>query len=156
MQQIEELEVEFAFKSPWLIEGLAPLPVQAQKEKQQAGGPGKGGAKKSDGGVRFHPSRNSYIDENPGTQFHHIKSQTPVLVSYCRQSTPPSPFPLTVYVFPMLLVWRWNSWTTFLVEDSGHKLESSQTRIIVWSSTLPSFFRSIYEKTRVSFLADFL
>ena len=24
---------------------------QAQKEKQQAGGPGKGGAKKSDGGV---------------------------------------------------------------------------------------------------------
>ncbi len=39
-----------------MIEGLAPLPVQAQKEKQQAGGPGKGGAKKSDGGVRFtHP-----------------------------------------------------------------------------------------------------
>jgi hypothetical protein len=61
-----------------MIEGLAPLPVQAQKEKQQAGGPGKGGAKKSDGGVRFHPSRKNYTEENPGTKFTISNHKTPV------------------------------------------------------------------------------
>ncbi len=33
-------------------------------------------------------------------------------------------------------VLRWNSWTAFLVKVSGHKLESSHTRIFVWFSTL--------------------
>jgi hypothetical protein len=37
---------------------------------------------------------------------------------------------------------RWNSLTSFLVEVSGHKLESSQTRVFVWISTLTVFFRS--------------
>jgi hypothetical protein len=31
---------------------------------------------------------------------------------------------------------RWNSWTALLVEVSGHKLESSQTYVFVWFSTL--------------------
>ncbi len=31
---------------------------------------------------------------------------------------------------------RWNSWTAFFVEASGHKLESSQTRVLGWFSTL--------------------
>ncbi len=34
----------------------------------------------------------------------------------------------------------WNSWTAFLVEVSRHELESSQTRVFIWFSTL--IFRS--------------
>ncbi len=34
------------------------------------------------------------------------------------------------------LILRWNSWTASLVEVSGHKLESSQTRVFVWFSNL--------------------
>jgi hypothetical protein len=34
---------------------------------------------------------------------------------------------------------RWNSGTAILVEVAGHKLESSQTRVL--SGFLPSFFR---------------
>ncbi len=30
---------------------------------------------------------------------------------------------------------RWNSWTAFFIEVSGHKLESSQTRVFVWFFT---------------------
>ncbi len=39
---------------------------------------------------------------------------------------------------------RWNSWTAFLVEVSGHVLESSQTRVL--SRFPPSFFRCIQIK----------
>jgi hypothetical protein len=33
-------------------------------------------------------------------------------------------------------VQRWNSWTAFWAEVSGHKLESSQNQVLVWISTL--------------------
>ncbi len=45
-----------------------------------------------------------------------------------------------VSICPTLLGQRWNSWTAFLVKVSGHKLESSQTRVFVWF--LPSLFLS--------------
>ncbi len=38
------------------------------------------------------------------------------------------------FVSPLHL--RWNSWTAFIVEVSGHKLDYSHTRVFVWYSTL--------------------
>ncbi len=40
-----------------------------------------------------------------------------------------------IIFFPSLANLRWNSWTAFSVEFSGHKLESPHTWIFVWFST---------------------
>jgi hypothetical protein len=52
---------------------------------------------------------------------------------------------------------RWNSWTVFLVEVSGHKLETSQTRVFVWFSTLLSPFYKMLTMKRFEFscIVDF-
>ncbi len=41
---------------------------------------------------------------------------------------------LYLYLFHVTPL-RWNSWTAFLVEVSGHKLETSQTQVFVWFSS---------------------
>ncbi len=42
---------------------------------------------------------------------------------------------------------RWNSWSAFLVDVSGHKLESTQTRVFVWFSTfIFLFFKMLFTK----------
>ncbi len=55
---------------------------------------------------------------------------------------------------------RWNSWTAFLVEVLGHKLESSQTRLFVKFSTLIfPFYEMRLTMTNIlelSCFADFL
>ncbi len=47
---------------------------------------------------------------------------------------------------------RWISWTTFLVEVSGHKLESSQSRIFVWFSNFNFPFKKMLLMNRLFFL----
>ncbi len=56
------------------------------------------------------------------------------------------------------LLQRWNSWTAFLFEVSGHKLETSQIRVFVLFSTLISpFFKMLFmNRLELSFFADFL
>jgi len=49
---------------------------------------------------------------------------------------------------------RWNSWTTFSVEASGDKLESSQTRVFVWFSTIVYPFYESYSWIDLSFLVS--
>jgi hypothetical protein len=68
---------------------------------------------------------------------------------------------LSTFSMPRLSYLRWNSWTAFSVEVSGHKLESSQTPFL--SGFLPSFFgftKCYSRMTRVflyrGFLTDFL
>ncbi len=52
---------------------------------------------------------------------------------------------------------RWNSYTAFLVEVSGHKLESSQTGVFFWFSTLIfSFYKILFMKTRVSWFSTLI
>jgi hypothetical protein len=46
---------------------------------------------------------------------------------------------------------RWNSRTPFLVKVSGHKLESSQTRVFVWFSTLIFPFYKMLFTNRLKF-----
>ncbi len=52
---------------------------------------------------------------------------------------------------------RWNSWTAFLVEVTGHKLESSQTWDFVCFSTLIFLFYRLIFLNRLEFscFADF-
>jgi hypothetical protein len=53
---------------------------------------------------------------------------------------------------------RWNSCTPFFFEVSGRKLESSQTRVLVWFSTLIFPFYKILFMVRMKFscFTDFL
>ncbi len=53
------------------------------------------------------------------------------------------------HIFIMTLL-RWNSWTALIVEVSRHTLESSQTQVFVWFSTLilPFLRNAINEQTR--------
>ncbi len=53
-------------------------------------------------------------------------------------------------------VQRWNSWMAFLVEVSRHKLESSQTRFIVWFSTLIFLFTKRYSWIDSNFLVSWI
>ncbi len=47
---------------------------------------------------------------------------------------------------------RLNSWTAFLVEVSGHKIEYSQTRVFVWFSTLIfPFYKKLFMMNRLKF-----
>ncbi len=52
---------------------------------------------------------------------------------------------------------RWNSWTAFLVEVSGHKLESSLNWVFVWFSTLifPFYKMLFMNRLKFYFFADF-
>ncbi len=52
---------------------------------------------------------------------------------------------------------RWKSWTAFLVEVSGHKLESSQTLVFVWLFTLIfPFFKTLFmNRLEFSCFSDF-
>jgi len=53
---------------------------------------------------------------------------------------------------------RWNSWTAFLVEESGHKLESSHTQVFVWFSTLIyPFYKMLFtNRSKFSFSQIFV
>ncbi len=53
---------------------------------------------------------------------------------------------------------RWNAWTAFLVEISGHKLEFSQTRVFVCFFTLIFPFNKMLFTNRLEFscFGDFL
>ncbi len=48
-------------------------------------------------------------------------------------------------------VLRWNSWTAFLAEVTGHKLVSFQTRGFIWFSNLIFLFYKILFMTRLEF-----
>ncbi len=59
---------------------------------------------------------------------------------------------------PRIITWshaahrlRWNSLTAFLVEVSGHKIKSSQTRVSVWFSTLIFLFYKMLFINRLEF-----
>jgi hypothetical protein len=53
-----------------------------------------------------------------------------------------------------LVFLTWNSCTTVLVEVSGHKLESSQTRVFVWFSTLVFLLFKMSFRNRVEFMSQ--
>ncbi len=55
-----------------------------------------------------------------------------------------------------ILFQRWSSWTAFLVEVSDHKLESSQTRVIVWFFTLIFRFYKMLFKNILKFLVSWI
>jgi hypothetical protein len=52
---------------------------------------------------------------------------------------------------------RWNSWTAFIVDVTGHKLEYFQTRVSVWFSTLifPFYKMLFINRLKFSCVADF-
>ncbi len=56
-----------------------------------------------------------------------------------------------ISVIILILCQRWNSWTAFLVEVSGHKLESSQSWVFVWFSTLIFLFYKMLVMNRLDF-----
>ncbi len=60
--------------------------------------------------------------------------------------------------FSRRVVQRWNSWTVFLIEASGHKLESCQTKVFAWFSTLIfSFYKKLFiNRLKFSYFANFL
>jgi len=63
--------------------------------------------------------------------------------------------PQVVFFWPSLEI---DSWTAFLVDVSGHKLKSCQTRVFVWFSTLIFPFYKMLFMNRLEFscFADFL
>jgi hypothetical protein len=65
--------------------------------------------------------------------------------------------PPQVAHFLGLNVQKFNSRTAFLVEVSGHKLESSQTRVFVWFSSLilPVYKMLFMNRLEFSCFADF-
>ncbi len=77
-----------------------------------------------------------------------------------RQEIPPTPHThiLRLFSFKVILrAQRRNYWTTVLVEVSGHNLESSQTQVFVWLSSLVFLFYTMLFMHRLQFscFADF-